>query len=92
MRTMNTTELNDTQLRQIDALENAACELLNVMSMNKYGDGYGNGELQDIYDLLYEAQAILEAKGIRAYFPEHINDVEHGNYTIDFTDEEITDY
>lgn len=83
MRRMNEEELNDDQLEQIDALEDAASELLSVMS-----DGEHDGDLQDIFDLIECAQGIIEKRGLRAHFPAHIYDGEN-DYTIDYTDEEI---
>ena len=83
MRRMNEEELNDDQLEQIDALEDAASELLSVMS-----DGEHDGDLQDIFDLIEYAQEIIEKRGLRAHFPAHIYDGEN-DYTIDYTDEEI---
>lgn len=80
---MNEEELNDDQLAQIDALEEAATELLVVMS-----DGKHDGNVEDVYNLIECAQYIIEQKGLRAHFPAHV--FERGvDYTIDYTDEEI---
>ena len=85
MRRMNEEELNDEQLDQIDKLEDVARELIMAMSDDEY-----EGELEDVYDLLYRAQAIVENSGHRAHFPAHIDDG-NNSYTIDYTDEEIGD-
>ena len=83
MRRMNKEELNDEQLEQLDMLEDAARELLSVMT-----DGDYEGDLEDVYDLIEYAQSIAEKRGFRAHFPAHIFDGDI-DYTIDYTDEEI---
>lgn len=83
MRRMDEEDLNNEQIEQIDMLENAASELFSIMTDGKYEES-----LEDIYDLLYRAQAIIENNGARAHFPAHIDDGVN-SYTIDYTDEEI---
>lgn len=83
MRRMNEEELNDEQLEQLDMLEEAASELLAVMSDEKH-----DGDLDDLYNLIEYAQTLVEKRGLRAHFPAHIFDGER-DYTIDYTDEEI---
>lgn len=84
MRRMNEEELNDDQFRFLDELEGAARELLWLIS----DDEYDGGDLEDIYNLIEDAVAIIEKRGLRAHFPTHIDDGEN-SYTIDYTDEEI---
>ena len=83
MRRMNEEELNDEQLDQLDDLQNAAAELLDIMS-----DYYHDGNVEDVYKLIEYAQLIIERRGMRAHFPAHIDDGVN-SYTIDYTDEEI---
>jgi len=87
MLRMGEENMNDEQIEQLDDLENAVRELFSVMSKDEYNEP----ELEDIYDLLEDAQAILEKRNIRAYFPAHIEDAQGRSYTIDYTDEELRD-
>lgn len=87
MLRMGEEELTDDQMEQLDDLENAVRELFSIMSKDEYNDP----QREDIYDLLEDAQTILEKRNIRAYFPSHIEDAQGRSYTIDFTDEELSD-
>ena len=83
MRRMNEEELNDDQFGFLDELEGAARELLGLVSDDEH-----DGDLEDVFDLIEDAVAIIEKRGLRAHFPTHIDDGEN-SYTIDYTDEEI---
>ena len=88
MRRMNEEELNDEQIEQIDALEDAARELISIMSNQEYDGTREDCGFSDVYLLIECAQEIVEKAGFRAYFPAHIDDGVN-SYTIDYTDEEI---
>ena len=88
MRRMNEEDLNDEQVEQVDALEDAARELISVMSDQKYDGTREDCGFSDVYLLIECAQEIVEKAGFRAHFPAHIDDGEN-SYTVDYTDEEI---
>ena len=91
MRRMNEEELNYEQINQIDSLEDAARELIYVMSNGKYDGTREDCGFSDVYLLIECAQEVVEKAGFRAYFPTHIDDGVN-SYTIDYTDEEIKNY